>query len=130
MPNPEAAADPVPLTFDEVCALCDALPEVGVGTSYGTQALKVRDKLMARMKEDGVTLVVKVPFEVRSYLLDNQPDAYFITDHYRGYPAVLARLAVIDRQHLAAMLEEAWRMVAPKRLLREHDARTAAEGGS
>jgi len=62
-----------------------------------------------------------------TYLLDNHADAYFVTDHYRGYPAVLARLAVVDRQHLATMLEEAWRQVAPKRLLREHDARTAAD---
>jgi hypothetical protein len=130
MPDTNATAGPPALTFQQVHDLCAGLPEVEVGASYGTPALKVRGKMMARLKEDGVTLVVKVPFEVRTYLLDTQPNAYFVTEHYLGYPAVLARLAVVDPQHLASMLEEAWRQVAPKRLVREHDARTAADSAS
>jgi len=37
-----------------------ALPEVELSTSYGTPALKVRGKLIARLKEDGESIVVPV----------------------------------------------------------------------
>ena len=40
-----------------------------------------------------------------------------MTDHYRGYPAVLLHLAAADAEALAPLLEEAWRQVTPKRIL-------------
>ncbi len=112
-----------PLAFADVCALAAALPDVEVGTSYGTPALKVKDKAFARMWEDGTTLVLKVPFAVRDHLLVSAPATYFVTDHYRGYPAVLVRLAAADAAGLTPLLEEAWRQVAPKRIVREYAAR-------
>ena len=113
---------PAGLTFADVAVLAHALPEVVEGTSYGTPALKVRDKMLARLWEDGTTLVLRVPFVVRDHLLVTAPDAFFVTDHYRGYPAVLVRLAAVDRGQLTALLEEAWRQVAPKRLVHAFDA--------
>jgi hypothetical protein len=106
-----------------VCAVAAALPGVEVGTSYGTPALKAGGKAFARLWEDGTTLVLKVPFEVRDHLLATAPATYFVTDHYRGYPAVLVRLAAVDAAGLAPLLEEAWRQVAPKRMLRDYAAR-------
>jgi hypothetical protein len=100
-----------------------AFPGVEVGTSYGTPALKVGGKVFARLWEDGTTLVLKVPFEVRDHLLTNAPTTYYVSDHYRGYPAVLARLAHTDSAGLSPVLEEAWRQVAPKRMHRELSAR-------
>ena len=41
------------VTFDDVRKISLAWPEVEDGTSYGTPALKVRKKLLARLKEDG-----------------------------------------------------------------------------
>ena len=38
------------------------LPDTVEGTSYGTPALKVRDKMFARLREDGETLVVWTDF--------------------------------------------------------------------
>jgi hypothetical protein len=40
------------VTFDDVRKIALAWPEVEDGTSYGTPALKVRKKLLARLKED------------------------------------------------------------------------------
>lgn len=114
-----------PLTFPVVCTLADELPGVEVGTSYGTPALLVRGKAFCRLWEDGTTLVLKVPFAVRDYLLATAPATYFATEHYRGYPAVLVRLAATNAADLVPLLEEAWRQVAPKRMLREYEARTA-----
>jgi len=44
------------MNWDDVAAMGLELPEVEVSTSYGTPALKVRKKLIARLQEDGETL--------------------------------------------------------------------------
>jgi hypothetical protein len=116
---------PSGLTFAEVRALASALPGVEEGTSYRTPALKVAGKLLARLREDGETLVVRVEPDARELLLQGDPEAFFLTDHYAGHPWVLVRLPCVDRTALAALLEEAWRLVAPKRL-REGSAGTDA----
>jgi hypothetical protein len=50
-------------------------------------------------------------------LISTQPAVYFITDHYRGYPAVLARLAKLTVGEARVALARAWRQKAPKKLL-------------
>ncbi|MBW8853101.1 MAG: MmcQ/YjbR family DNA-binding protein, partial [Bradyrhizobium sp.] len=46
------------MTFDDVRKFALTWPEVEDGTSYGTPALKVRKKMLARLKEDGDSLVM------------------------------------------------------------------------
>ncbi len=99
------------------------LPETQEGTSYGTPALKVRGTLLARLREEGDVLVVKVDMDYRELLLETNPATYFITPHYVRYPAVLVRLALVDEEELRALLTDAWRIVAPKRLVAAFDAR-------
>ncbi len=110
------------VTFKTVCALALALPGVEEGTSYGTPALKVKGKFLSRLKEDGESIVVRVGFDVRDVLMAADPETFYITDHYRGYPAVLVRLSRVRRDDLRGLLEEAWRGVAPKRLVVAFDS--------
>jgi hypothetical protein len=109
------------LTFESVCRLAESLPGIERATSYGTASLKVRGKFLARLKEDGATMVLRTAFVVRDHLLRTVPDAFFVTDHYRDYPAVLVRLENAPRDVIAQLLEDAWRAAAPKRLVRAHD---------
>jgi len=109
------------VTFDTVRQIAGALPGVEEGTSYGTPALRVRGKFFVRLREDGESLVVKVGHDERDMLLAADPKVFFITDHYVGYPAVLVRLSVIDADLLRSVLEDAWRRVAPQRLVTAHD---------
>ena len=111
-PRPKAG-----LTFKDVEALAAELPGVERSTSYGTPSLKVRGKMLVRLKEDGETLVIRVPFMVRDHLMKTQPRTFFITDHYAGYPAVLARLGTSDPDLIQQLIEDAWRAAAPKKLL-------------
>jgi hypothetical protein len=112
-------------TWDDVVAIGTALPEVEVGTSYGTPALKVRGKGICRMREEPEeALVLRVSdMGEREALLQGQPDAFFTIPHYDGHPYVLVRLANVDRRELAELLEEAWRIRAPKQLVAARDAR-------
>jgi hypothetical protein len=93
-----------------------ALPGVVEGTSYRTPAFRVAGRYFFRLREDGATLALRIDFDTREALLQANPKAFFITDHYRGYPAILVRLATVRRAELQAVLKQAWRQIAPKRL--------------
>ena len=111
------------LAWADVVAIGRALPEVEEGTWYRTPCLRVRKKSFCRLKEDGETLVVRVvDLQDKEALLRGKPDVYFTTPHYDGYPYVLVRLAGADPRELRALLEDAWRVTAPKRLVSAHDA--------
>jgi hypothetical protein len=115
---PKAAAT----TFDEVRKIALALPGVTDGTSYGTPALKVSGKLMARVHQDMDCLVLRTDFMGREILLQSAPDAFFITDHYRDYPWILVRFASVEKRALPDLIERAWRLVASKTLTKKYDS--------
>ena len=48
---------------------------------------------------------------------------FFSTPHYDGYPYVLVRLDKVGPRQLAELLEDAWRIRAPKRVVAEYDKR-------
>jgi hypothetical protein len=113
------------LTWEEVVAIGTGFPEVEEGTCFGTPALRVRGKFMCRLRSDPDALVVRViDVADAQALLLGQPDVFFSTPHYDGHPYVLVRLDAIPREELAELLEDAWRLRAPKRLLAAYDAGT------
>jgi hypothetical protein len=81
-------------------------------TSYGTPAFKVGGKLLARLREDGETLVVGTTFEERAEMLTADPDTYYVTDHYLGYPWVLVRLSRVHPDALRDLLARALRLAS------------------
>jgi hypothetical protein len=115
--NRAASASQPRVTYDTVRELARHLPEVEESTSYGTPALKVRGKMFVRLKEDGDTIVLRTDSFERDHLLSTAPQTFFITDHYRDYPWVLVRLATANVTQLRELLEDAWRRVAPKKLI-------------
>ncbi len=108
------------MTWAQLCRLGGELPEVEEGTWYRTPSLTVRGESFARLKEDGKTVVfLTESVEEQLFLCDALPKVFFITDHYRGYPAVLARLSALRVGEARTRLRTAWRTRAPKRLQRE-----------
>jgi hypothetical protein len=95
------------------------------GTSYGTPAFKTGGKLVARLKEDGDSLVVGTTFEERQEMLAADPETYYITDHYLKYPWVLVRLSRVSREALSDLLSRALRLAstAPRSSKRRRPAR-------
>jgi hypothetical protein len=87
------------------------MPGVEESTSYGTPAMKVRGKLIARLKEDGATIVVPMPIAERDVRIAAEPEVFFVTDHYVPYPYVLVRLAKVTRTDLRELLQDVWRMM-------------------
>lgn len=112
-------------TFEAVRAshLRMQLPGVVEGTSWGTQALKAKGKLLVRVREPDV-LVLLVDPGIKEFLKDAQPEVYFETDHYRGSSYILVRVSAIAPEELDDRLEQAWRQYATQKMLREYESRT------
>jgi hypothetical protein len=105
-------------SWADVVALGADLRGVEESTWYGTPALKVGGKGFCRLKdEDAGTLVIKVvDLEDKEALLHSDPEVFFTTPHYDGWPYVLVHLDRIGRDLLAELVEDAWRLRAPKSL--------------
>lgn len=94
------------------------LPGTEESTSYGTPSVKVKGKLISRLRSEAEgALALYCDFVDREMLLQADPDAFFVTDHYRNYPMILIRLDKVRADALPGLVEQAWRMRAPKKLI-------------
>jgi hypothetical protein len=99
------------VTFEAVRALGREFQDLHESTMYGSPALKLGKRLVAclaihRSAEPG-SLVVRTDFEQRSALLGDDPETYYVTDHYAKHPVVLVRLARLQRDQLRDLLAAA-----------------------
>ncbi len=111
---------PALMTFDDVRRIALALPGVEERTSYGTPALFVGKKLLIRLKEDGRDVVLRMSLEEKAFLMEADPGVFYETDHYKGWPAVLARLDKLDADTVRTLLARQWRVSATRTLLKAH----------
>ncbi|MBE8519940.1 MmcQ/YjbR family DNA-binding protein [Amycolatopsis sp. H6(2020)] len=105
-------------TWEDVVRLASELPEVEASTWYRTPALKVAGKGFARLRTEAEGgLVVMCGLDEKAALLDSGDAAFFTTPHYDGYGSIIVDLDRVDVDQLRELLEEAWRLKAPRRLL-------------
>jgi hypothetical protein len=100
--------------WDTVDEIASGFPEVAASG----RGWRVNGKLFAweARERDGGGLAVRVDRDEKQLILDADPEIYFTSPHYRGYPGVQIRLESISREELRARLEDAWLIQAPKRL--------------
>jgi hypothetical protein len=55
--------------------------------------------------------------EMKDIFLMSDPDVFFTTPHFDGYPAVLIQLDKIRPKKLKDVIDEAWLARAPKRVV-------------
>ena len=118
-------------TWDDVRRLALAMPETGEEPRHGHASWRVRDKpfvwerplrpadvrALGERAPEGPILGARVEHLVaKEALLADDPDVFFTTPHFDGYPAVLARLDRISIEDLEEVVVEAWLSRAPKRL--------------
>jgi hypothetical protein len=124
-------------TWEDVQRIAAALPEVVVGGG-DTRGWSVGDKILAwerplgkrdlsalglASQEEPVLCVRTADQGVKQALIEDDPEVFFATPHFNGYPAVLVWLDRISVDLLTELISEAWFARAPKRLVREHLAR-------
>src|SRR5690349_18298406 len=104
------------VTVDAVRRLVKRFPAAEDGASCGTEGFVVRGIVLARFRDNDTVLVVKCGDGERDHRIQSDPDAFFITDEYRGHPAVLIRLDQVSEADLRDVLEVAWLRIASPRL--------------
>ena len=113
------------VTWEDAIEMAAEYPGVVLKSSYGTPGIYVGKQFMARLREPDVMVLKPVFDDEQRFLMETSPAAFSLTDHYRGYPTILIRLSKVSRGQLAELIEQAWRRLAGKKLLAEHDARSA-----
>ena len=73
----------------------------------------------ARVPNDDVVAIRVSHDSEKESLIEMDPSVFFTEPHYNGFPAILVRLAPIEPAMLEKLLRDAWRIQAPKRLVRE-----------
>jgi hypothetical protein len=128
-------------SFDDVRRIALGLPETAEAISRANRQWRVKDKLfvwerplrrsdleaLGDSAPDGPILGARVEhLGAKEALLADDPDVYFTTPHFDGYPAVLVQLERIALDELEELIADAWLVRAPKRLA---DAYVASRGG-
>ncbi|MFG1640396.1 MmcQ/YjbR family DNA-binding protein [Amycolatopsis sp. NPDC049252] len=104
-------------TWEDVVRLASELPEVEAATWYRTPALKVAGKGFARLRTEAEGgLVVMCGHDEKAALLESGDAAFFTTPHYDGSGSIIVDLEKVEVDQLRELLEEAWRLKAPRRL--------------
>jgi hypothetical protein len=118
-------------TWDDVRRLALSLPETDERVSRDNAQWRVKEKLFVwerpLRKSDlealgdsapgGPILGARVEHEVaKQALISDDPDVFFTTPHFDGYPAVLVQLDKIGVEDLREVVVEAWLCRAPKKL--------------
>jgi hypothetical protein len=121
--------------WDDVRRIALALPETSEGESRGLRHWRVKDKgfvwerplrrsdleALGDAAPDGPILGARVEhLMAKEALLADEPDVFFTTPHFDGYPAVLVRLERIAVEDLEELIVEAWLARAPARLAKAY----------
>ena len=122
-------------TWGDVRRITRGLPETDEASSRGSAHWRVKTKgfvwerplrradyeALGERAPEGPILGVRVSdLGVKEALLGDDPDVFFTTPHFDGYPAVLVRLEKIEIPELEEIIIEAWLDRAPKRLASEY----------
>lgn len=113
---------PRPLTHAHVRRLALALPGVHEGAHMGHADLRVGDKIFASLPNDPATVNMKISPANLDILTNSDPETFRIW----GGRWVGIALATVSRDTLRELLEDAWRMTAPKSLLNAPSSGTAS----
>jgi hypothetical protein len=105
--------------FEPVRAVGLTFAGVEAATKYdGSPVLRVGGCFMAGLathrSAEPDSLVVRVDPEARTWLLEEAPETYYVTEHYERHPVVLARLRRMDRDALRDLLAASWRLAVAK----------------
>ncbi len=121
--------------WEDVRRIALGLPGTEEQASHGHPAWRVRDKLFVwerplrqadlralRVKAaEGPIMGARVEhLGVKKALITDDPEVYFTTPHFDGYPAILVRLDRIALDELEELIVEAWFTRAPKRLAEQY----------
>ena len=111
-------AMPQECSFKTVESIGRTLPGVEVTTTWGQPTLKVRGKMFvciaSHKSAEPNTLVVMMDFADRDAVVEDDPDTYYLKEHYLNYPCVLVRLSRVRAEALRDLVTGAYRFICAR----------------
>lgn len=102
-----------------------SLPEAVEQETWGSATFRVRSRIFVMLSDDGRDAWVKSTFDEQRALTSMDPDTFFVPPYVGSKGWLGVRIRTVDAGEMRELLTEAWRMTAPKRLLRTFDEGTA-----
>lgn len=99
--------------WDDVLAFACGLPGVVMESHYGHPVPKHHGKALVAPGREVGSFCLMVTHDEKAILLETDPDTFWETDHYRGYPAVLVRYGG-DRERIETLIRRRWWDLAKK----------------
>lgn len=108
------------MSLDRLRAVCLALPEAAEGTTVHHPSFKVRTKTFVIYAEDSAAAWIKARREDQQELVASDPDRFFAPPYLGPSGWVATYLDDdCDWDEIGELVTDAFRLVAPKRLLRD-----------
>ncbi len=95
-------------SWDEAAAFALTLPHTQLSTSYGRPAVKVDGKTFISTGREPDSFHVRTPHDDKAVLLETDPDTFWQTPHYEGWPGLLVRYAAADPDRVRLVVTRAW----------------------
>lgn len=91
------------------------LPDVEESTIHSAPSWKLKGKLLIcpaiHKSAEPNSLLVKISPLERARLLAEEPETYYVTDHYRSNSVILVHLSQLNRKSLQTLIQQAWQFV-------------------
>ncbi|MFN2484640.1 MAG: MmcQ/YjbR family DNA-binding protein [Candidatus Limnocylindria bacterium] len=109
--------------LDRIRSICLALPEASQGAGVGAPSFRVRAKIFAMrhdLHQGRWSLWCKAPPGAQAALVDSDATRFFVPPYVGHHGWIGIDLAVEqDWDLVASLIEESYRMTAPRRLVAE-----------
>ena len=106
----------------DVRKLALEFPETEEKLAWGEHpTFRVRDKMFAVLFADERSVRIKATKEAQAALIGSEPDTYSFAPYLGQHGWVAVDVTRVDKQELVELLEEAWRLTAPKKMVRAFD---------
>lgn len=111
-------------SWDEVAAFALALPGTEAAPYFGGPAIKVaaNGRAFLSMGREPDSFVLMIDGDSKLLLLETDPETFWQTPHYEGWPALLVRYASDDPERVATQIERARDQAAAKKPARPRRA--------
>ncbi len=94
--------------WDEVTTFALGLQGTELGTSWGSPSVKFRGRAFLYHGREEGSFAVASPLVEKALLIETEPETFWETPHFHGWPAVLVRYGSASRERIEAVIKRAW----------------------
>ncbi len=103
------------LTKAEARKIALSIAGTSEGPYFGKPAIFLGEEYLCRVHDKEAAMVLRSgSMEMREVMLEAEPKLFYITDHYKSFPVILARLSALDKETLKDLLAARMLRIAQK----------------